>query len=282
MLQRDAVERLDAFVWPAVHSYAEIARAAREHRYDVITAQDPFWRGLLAWRLARAAGVRLNLQLHAELRGQPLLKRAAGRFLLRRADTIRVVSERARREVEALRVHAPVTVLPVFIDTERFARLVPEPHEGKAVLWIGRFEPEKEPFRAISALKELRAGGVDAALVMLGAGSLEKALRKAAEGLPVEFPGWQDPARYLPRADAALSTSPRESFGASIVEALAAGVPVVSRDVGVAREAGARIVRPEELSDELARVLRAGERGALTLPLVSARDWIAAWKSSLA
>ena len=66
-LQRAQVEQLDAFVWPqsrrsgrlpdrfasGIHSFFEIMRAAQGNRYDVITAQDPFWRGLLAWRIAR-------------------------------------------------------------------------------------------------------------------------------------------------------------------------------------------------------------------------------------
>lgn len=280
-LQRSAVERLDAFVWPRVHSYAHIARAARSTRYDVITAQDPFWRGFMAWRLSRHIGARLNLQLHAELAGQSLLKRLMARYLLRRADSVRVVSERMKGEAERLGVHARITVLPVFIDAGRFAGIAREPHDGKNLLWIGRFEPEKDPLRAISILKEVRARGVDARLIMLGQGSLERALRAASHGFPVEFPGWQDPRSYLSHADAVLSTSPREGFGASIVEALAAGVPVVSRDVGVAREAGANIAAPEMLPSEVMRVLAPGSRGELRLALLSAEEWAKAWKESL-
>ena len=280
-LQRSAVERLDVFVWPSVHSYAQIAGAARGSRYDVITAQDPFWRGLIAWRLSRRTGARLNLQLHAELAGQSLLKRSVARFLLRRADSVRVVSARLNAEIGKLGIHARVTVLPVFIDAGRFARVTREPHDGKNVLWVGRFEPEKDPLRAVAVLKEVRARGVDARLVMLGRGSLEGTLRKAARGLPVEFRGWQDPVAYLSQADAVLSTSPRESFGASIVEALAAGVPVVSRDAGVAQEAGANVVAPEMLAAEVARVFASDSHGTLRLALRSPEEWVKAWKESL-
>ncbi|MDP2652147.1 MAG: hypothetical protein Q8O94_03355, partial [bacterium] len=44
-LQKSQAEQLDVFVWPQVHSRIEIWRAAKKNRYDVVTAQDPFWRG---------------------------------------------------------------------------------------------------------------------------------------------------------------------------------------------------------------------------------------------
>src|SRR4051812_28906343 len=71
-LQRGTVEQLDAYVWPQVHSAWEILRAARSTRPDVVTAQDPFWRGLLGWLVARACGAKLNVQVHADLSGQSL------------------------------------------------------------------------------------------------------------------------------------------------------------------------------------------------------------------
>ncbi len=280
-LQRSAVELLDVFVWPQVHSFAAIVRAVHATQYDVITAQDPFWRGLIAWKLARATGARLNLQLHADLAGQSFMKRTLGRFLLRRAHSIRAVSERVASEVRALGSLARVTVLPVYVELDTFRSVAREPHEGKVILWLGRFEKEKDPLRAIAVLKEVRAEIPDAKLLMLGKGALAAALRAAAEGLPVEFPGWQEPRTFLARADVVLSTSPYESYGAAVVEALAAGVPVVSRDVGVAKEAGAIIAKPEELAEATARTLKEGARGELKLTLLSAPEWARAWRASL-
>ena len=282
-LQSSAVERLDAFVFPREHSALEILCAAHRNEYDVITAQDPFWRGLLGWVAARTTGARLNLQVHADLAGQSWWRRLLARFLLRRADTIRPQSVRVAEEVRALGATVPLHVLPVFIDPARVTgRLrVPHPRFTKTILWIGRFEEEKDPLRAIEVLREVRAAGADAGLVMLGSGSLEVKLRAAARGLPVEFPGWQEPGPYLAMADVVLSTSPYESYGASIVEALAAGVPVVARDVGVAREAGARIASSEGLAAAVIAVLRSSERGVLMLPLLSASEWARAWRASL-
>ena len=117
---------------------------------------------------------------------------------------------------------------------------------------------------------------------MLGKGTLEPALHVHAKGLPVEFPGWRsDPKPYLSVADVVLCTSRHESFGASIIEALAAGVPVVAPDVGIAREAGAIVVPREKLAETVIEVLRTRAQGELKLKLFSKEEWAAVWKSSL-
>src|SRR3989344_3394996 len=280
-LQKRVVERLDVFVWPQVHSIQEIRRAAKQNHYDVITAQDPFWRGHLAWHFARQTGASLNIQVHTDLSAQAWWRRMWARFQLRRANSIRVVSESLRQQVWAMGVTAPIHVLPVYIDVSEFRKVEPLPHEQKTILWIGRFEPEKNPAYAIHVLQKVRAGGIDAKLVMLGAGSLEQSLRQSAGTFPVEFPGWQDTKPYLQVADVVLCTSRHESWGASIVEALAASVPVVAPDVGIAREAGATIAERSQLAHAVIDILQNGTRGTLLLDLPSASEWARLWRETL-
>lgn len=280
-LQRSQVDLLDICVWPHSHSWREIVRAARNTKYDVVTAQDPLWRGLLAWRAARISGARLNIQVHVDIAALSFFRRTLAGFILRRADSARAVSERIRDALGTMQVRAPISVLPVFVDVARFSTLVRQPHERKTILWVGRFTYEKDPKRALHILKEVRAAGVDAKLVMLGAGVLEQELRAEARELPVEFPGWQDTGQYLQVADVVVSTSEHESWGASIVEALAAGVPVVAQDVGIAREAGAIVVSREKMSDAVLDVLKNDTKGKLKLPLLSADEWARKWKETL-
>lgn len=82
-------------------------------------------------------------------------------------------------------------------------------------------------------------------------------------------------------ADVVVCTSKHESWGASIVEALAAGVPVVAPDVGVAREAGAILADRTELSQKVIEVLQKPVHGKLTLELRGPEAWAHAWKESL-
>jgi glycosyltransferase involved in cell wall biosynthesis len=279
-LQRAQVDKLDVFVWPQVHSLRSIIKAAYRERYDSVTAQDPFWRGHLAWHVARMTHARLNMQVHTDLQAESWIRRTWAYMQLRHADSVRVVSQGLKRDIEQ-RVHVPGFVLPVYIDVTRFKNIQRQPHEQKTILWIGRFEPEKDPQRAVKVLRDVRGKGIDAKLVMLGAGSLENKLHQEAAGLPVEFPGWGDTLQYLATADVVLCTSLRESWGASIVEALASGVPVVAPDVGVAREAGATIVEREQAAERVVETLKEGMQGTLLLELPNAEEWAKRWRETL-
>ncbi len=86
---------------------------------------------------------------------------------------------------------------------------------------------------------------------------------------------------YLEKADVVLSTSPYESWGASIVEALAAGVPVVSLDVGVARDAGAIIATREGFAEAIVRVLQSGQRGKLNISMPNMQEYATLWRETL-
>ena len=66
-----------------------------------------------------------------------------------------------------------------------------------------------------------------------------------------------------------------------IIEALAAGVPVVSPDVGIVREAGAMIVSRPDLAARTIDVLRSGVRGELKLMPLSAEVWARQWREAL-
>jgi alpha-1,6-mannosyltransferase len=151
------------------------------------------------------------------------------------------------------------------------------------ILWIGRFEKEKNPEEALRILTSVQGSGIDAGLVMLGEGSLGQKLLMSGHNLKsVSFKGWQDPEYYMARADVVISTSLHESWGASIVEALAAGVPVVAPDVGIAKEAGAIVVEDrKDIAKKVIEVLNSKQRGELKLKLLTAEEWARAWKETL-
>jgi glycosyltransferase involved in cell wall biosynthesis len=215
--------------------------------------------------------------VHADLDTERIARHALAQIVIRHADSVRVVSEKIKNQI----VHPHTHVLPVYIDVERFKKVDRLSERANTILWIGRFEKEKDPLHALEILKAVRASGIDAKLIMLGSGALEIPLKNAAEGLPVQFPGWHDTAKYLAYADVVLCTSRHESYGASIVEALAAGVPVVAPDVGVAKEAGALVVARDELAQATIEVLRSEVRGELALPVLSAEEWVHRWRESL-
>ncbi len=253
-----------------------------EGHFDVVTAQDPFFRGLFALYVAQRLKARFNVQVHADLSAQPFFKYFIAKKVLRHADTIRVVSKKGKSQIEHIRVRGRISILPVFTDLSRFSSIVrkTDPH---TILWVGRFEAEKNPFYALDVLKYVRKQGVDARLVMLGDGSLRGMLegKASALSLPVKFPGWHDPAPYLATATLVLSTSIHESWGASIIEALAAGVPVVAPDVGVAREAGAIVVSHEHMPGIVTEALQSGAETHLAITMPSKDEWVKEWVTTL-
>jgi glycosyltransferase involved in cell wall biosynthesis len=277
-LQASQVERLAVVYWGRGSLWPKILQG----HFDVVTVQDPLLRGAFACHVANKIEAGLNVQVHMDLQALPWWKRMLAKMILRRADSVRVVSEKIKKQVEAIGVRAKISVLPVYVDVERFKNIVPVPHGQKTVLWLGRFEPEKDPLYALEVFKKVWQN-IDTKMVMLGQGSLEKVLRAKIGklNLPVIFPGWQDPATYLAQADVVLSTSLHESWGASIVEALAAGVPVVAPDVGVAQEAGATVTPRDELAGAVIKALRTGTRGRLQLSLLSQELWAQEWVKTL-
>src|SRR3989344_6667591 len=276
-LQSSHVERLVPIYWGSGSLWPSIPK----EQFDVITVQDPFWRGLFAWFIARKKRIRFNVQVHTDLSAQSFSRRMIARIVLSRAHSIRVVSEKIKKQVETIGVLAPIYVLPVYINVNLFRSLKREPNEQKTILWIGRFEAEKDPVYAIDIFKKVRKTCVDTKLIMLGLGSLEETLRRRAKGSTVEFPGWVDVKLYLKIADVVLCTSRHESWGASIVEALVAGVPVVAPDVGIAKEAGAVVVAREKIAETVAEILRRGGRGELKIHLLNKKEGAKGWKEYL-
>ena len=98
------------------------------------------------------------------------------------------------------------------------------------VLAIGRLAPQKNISLALEAFARTRC---DSRLVILGEGEEYGALRDRADALAlgdrVRFLGFvDDVAPWLAAADALLCSSRFEGYPAALVEALAAGVPVVT------------------------------------------------------
>ena len=133
------------------------------------------------------------------------------------------------------------------------------------LLVVSRLEPEKNPCAALRAFAA--SASKDACLILLGEGSERELLQNLARKLGVEtrvfFEGYKDPAVYYKLADLVLVTSKYEGYGMTIVEALATGTPVLSVDVGVAKEAGAIIAPQEQFAAALKNWFANGEKKGL-------------------
>ena len=122
---------------------------------------------------------------------------------------------------------------------------------------IGRLHPKKNPLLAVDGFRRAAGElGPQAKLIFVGDGELEDRLQRT-DG--VRLTGFvPDASRYLRAFDLILSTtSSREAFGMSLVEALVAGVPVVCTDHPGPREVLGEVSRfvPDEDPQALAAAL---------------------------
>jgi glycosyltransferase involved in cell wall biosynthesis len=120
---------------------------------------------------------------------------------------------------------------------------------------VGRAHPVKDHLTALRAWGRVIARRPAARLTIVGGGRGLPALQRAAQelglGTSVCFCGEADPAPYLAGAQVFLSTSRAEGFSRAVVEALAAGVPVVSTDVGGVDELRGDAVRVAAVGDDV-------------------------------
>ena len=155
------------------------------------------------------------------------------------------------------------TVVPPPVATGDFPRDVER--DPSHFLWVHRLVPYKRALEVADAFRELP----DLRLTMVGLGPLEAELRAKAPD-NVELLGWtarDELARLFAGAGGFIHVG-EEDFGISMVEALAAGTPVVAADRGGARD----IVRPGVDGVRIANAsdpaeIRAGIRE------LAAREW---------
>ena len=159
-------------------------------------------------------------------------------------------------------------------------------YEGaQTILSVGRIDEEKNPLMLADVLGELTAAEGDWHLLVVGEGTLEQALEERLDALGVDhrstLRGYVDqsglPAIYR-ESHFLLLTSHTEGLPQVVLEAFAAGLPVVSTDVGGIAEAVGEAVELVEPSDEVGMAMairRIGQDAHLRGSLVSAgHDYI--------
>lgn len=164
--------------------------------------------------------------------------RASMRHLFARADAVLAISEGVADRIRAIAPRlAPIVVPNACVDDALRASLVPLPARSHEPLVVacGRLAPQKGFDALLDAFARLHRRLPDARLRILGQGPLLEPLRERARSLgvesSVEFAGFVDhPAREIAKASVFCLSSRFEGLGMVVVEAMAAGTPVVSTD----------------------------------------------------
>ena len=181
--------------------------------------------------------------------------------LLRRADAVHVISQQLHDHLSGIwRPPKRLALIPNGVDTSLFH---PAPNRGEVRaalqeslglplagatvgLSMGRLIQLKGYDVLLEAWRRLREHVPDAVLIVLGDGPLKAELESQADRLglgdAVRFPGFvADTLPYVQSATFYAQSSRTEGVSQTVLEAMAAGLPVVATDVGGTR----MIVEPE-------------------------------------
>lgn len=198
-----------------------------------------FWRDSAYMCAAIAARSPIIVHLHGSdfdrfYDGCSRPSRAAIRFFFEHAACVAVPSQRLAAWMRSVTPEAHVACLPNPVAIPRLA----DAARANLVLFLGRLEGSKGVFELLEAVSQLRSSVPDVRLVCAGDGD-RIAVASYAERLgisdAVKFTGWVGPSgkRALLEAAAVFALpSYSEGMPMSLLEAMAAGVPVVASPVG--------------------------------------------------
>ena len=179
-----------------------------------------------------------------------LLFRLLERWLAASTTALVAVSPQVRDDLVALGIAPRERFVVIRLGIELDERVTPEqnsrsesrrylgiPGDRFTVGWIGRMTAVKRTDDVLVAFKRLREHGVDAVLCMVGDGPDRVQLEQRAHELGLArdtvFLGYQeDVAPFYAAFDALVLPSGNEGTPVSVIEALAAELPVVATRVG--------------------------------------------------
>ena len=266
-------------------SYRRVRSVLASFRPDVVHVHEPLTpsASMFATLVANAPVV---ATVHAYLDRSVAMEMAAPilRRIWRRVTVGIAVSDAAASFLRRALPDAALEIVPNGVDVGAFAGAEPRADllPGRRILWVNRLDPQKGFAIALAAFSKVLADVPDAILVVVGEGKDREALgfltesERARVDMRGAVPNEEVPS-YLAACEIFVSPAVgQESFGIALIEAMAAGLPVVAADIPGYREVVSDGVEgllvpprdPEALAAGLVRVLtepalasRLGEAG---------------------
>jgi phosphatidyl-myo-inositol alpha-mannosyltransferase len=231
-------------------SWRRVRELLRVFEPDVVHAHEPLTPST-SMQAVLSSTAPVVATFHAHLDRSRLMELTAPllRTVRRRIDVGIAVSQ-AAADFLARAIPGEVEIVPNGVEVERFADPGPPAvglPPGRRILWVNRLDPQKGFPVTVRAFERLAGRLDDVTLVVAGGGrdrrvvdGLPKAVRRRVVMLgPVPH---EDLPAYHASADVFVSPAlGQESFGIVLVEAMAAGVPVVATNIPGYRE----VIRPD-------------------------------------
>ena len=220
---------------------SQVQRVLDQERFDLLHFHEPFVPFLSLVVLRQSTSVNIAT-FHAYAGFSPAMelgKRTLTPYAARLHGRI-AVSAAARHFADRF-FPGDFKVIPNGVDVGRYQRAVPVARWQDGcpnILFVGRLEDRKGLPHLLKAFRLVRRSGAECRLLVVGSGPQEREARRyvMTRGLQdVEFLGRVgDPekAQLFKTADMFVSPATgRESFGIVLLEAMAAGTPIVCSDI---------------------------------------------------
>jgi glycosyltransferase involved in cell wall biosynthesis len=203
---------------------------------DVVHTHLSAWERVIA---SRPASLFTGIHVHT-IHNEPIRESSRGRVAFRRlypsGTSLVVLGDEFRVGAERIYPARRVSVIPNGVDAMAPSPEVDVRPTSRALLFVGRLEPQKDPLILIESFRELASKDEGWTLTVVGTGSLIDVVMQAAAGLPVTWLKKSDEVPDLLRAHSALILTSRwEGAPLVVLEAMAHGLPVVATDVGAIR-----------------------------------------------
>lgn len=246
-----------------INLFSEL-RKLKLSKDDILYPQDVFEIGLISYIFSKIYKCKLYVQCHTDTSSENFrneskrnyLQYLISKFVFKRADKIRVVSERMRKYlIEELNINENIILkLPIYFDSPHPT----SPTRGGEVtqrefdfLIMSRIESVKNIEVAIEAIEIINRerkikGEKELTLKIVGSGSYKKYLQQKYRTTSpfvgevrwgITWSDWtENPMQEYQNAKYFLLPSFYEGWGMTAVESVANGTPVIMTNVGCAHE----------------------------------------------
>ena len=229
-------------------------------KFDLVVCQDPFLTGLTGWIIKKRFKVPLLIHFHGDFWDNKYWLIEKGRwwfnwfflilskFLIKRADGIRVVSSGIKDKLIKKGIDKrKIKVIPTPVDLEKFVRCDPvkvkklrKNHKNrKVIINVGRKDPSKDYKTLYKAINLVYQDYKKLAFWQIGNNDYLPEKIKADENListSINKINQEELTNYYHASDIYVSSSCSESFGKVLIEAMAAGLPVIATETTGSKE----------------------------------------------
>lgn len=237
-------------VWWLIRSYFLAKKIIKQNQIDVIISQSPVIDGLVSSFLKKTTNTELIIETHGDwvdsafyyhkIPCEKILKKIIqliGRYTLRQADKIRVISRATENQVKKYSQNKNIYKFPAFTDIDIFKNedtILNKP----IIVFVGWLYRIKGVQFLIEAFNRVQQKYPESFLKIIGDGPYVENLKAVTAGKQVKnvlFLGWQDQEKIkdiLRECRCLVLPSLSEGLGRVIIEAAMLKKPCIGSNVG--------------------------------------------------